>query len=247
MPDQDSIIALMIPQRRAHCAMGWLALIVLLLNASHVDAQNAPLQKLREQFERISLHTDYFDAIASNSSSIASNIGLYVSSDVPSKALDIKNWSRDDAVPMAADLPLFWNPSTRQFQIRSDQLAVASDAKIYFTWNFLLAYETLAPDLRQSGSALAIGMAALVASEHIYRTNWAYLPEELHDAAAFVYLLSLSNASGVNDNDLIKQTHTSSSNAQFTALVMRLLHDACPAELATDSVLRQITHDAMFI
>ena len=68
---------------------------------------------------------------------------------------------------------------------------MSSDAIVRFTHYFLRAYDGLAPDLRQTGSTLAVGAAALVAGEVLYRQNWACMPIDVEPAAAVVNVLAL--------------------------------------------------------
>ncbi|HEY6768448.1 MAG TPA: hypothetical protein VI386_27135, partial [Candidatus Sulfotelmatobacter sp.] len=71
----------------------------------------------------------------------------------------------------------------------------SSDAAIQFTWSFLRAYNTLAVSLRQSGSALSVGLAALVASENLYPSSLGRLPVQLHEPAAIANILILEEPS----------------------------------------------------
>ena len=62
---------------------------------------------------------------------------------------------------------------------------------MWFTWWYLRSYNALNPELRSSNSTLAVGAAALVASDAVRRTNWDSFPVELQDAAAILNSLLL--------------------------------------------------------
>jgi len=108
----------------------------------------------------------------------------------PDQAVDLERWHENEQ--SVGEMPLSWDPAAGRFGLSRLQLeGVTSDAQVWFTWNFLRAYARLAPDLRKSGSTLAVGAAAVVAAAVVYPENWACLPDGVRDAASIFTLLSL--------------------------------------------------------
>ena len=137
----------------------------------------------------------------------------------PDQAVDLNEWS--GSLSTVGEMPLTWEAGIGRFRISERRLAnIASDAQVWFTWNFLRAYAKLATDLRKSGSTLAVGMAALVAADLLYPENWACLPAETRDAAAIAALLRLYSPGGKVS-----------------------LHEACVRENPADR--RQLVRDAV--
>jgi hypothetical protein len=111
-------------------------------------------------------------------------------------------WSTQTRASQDVRLPVRWHPERHTFEVLRGPLDGSPDAIARFTWYFLLAYESLGQKLRESGSTLALGLAAVEAAELTYATNWAYLPAELHEPAAIANLLLLKNP------DILSASHS---------------------------------------
>lgn len=159
------------------------------------EIEGTPAAYFDARLEETANQTRTFDDIPSNLEMIENDFGkdgasrTFLPVGRPTRAVDLTRWSnrpRGGGV-----LPLYWDPQRRQFEVVREQLRVAPESVVRFTYYFLRAYDGLAPDLRQTGSTLAVGVAALVASEALYRQNWACLPIDVEPAAAVVNVLAL--------------------------------------------------------
>jgi len=123
--------------------------------------------------------------------------GRYLVPGDPDLAADLNRWPQ--VRRGSGEMPLLWDADAGRFVLLPIQFYnFTSEAQHRFTWFFLCAYSRLSGDLRRSGSTLAVGAAATVASEAVYPESWACLPVEVRDAATIFALLSL-HAPGLLD------------------------------------------------
>ena len=154
----------------------------------------SPREFFQSRVKAMRTQTVFFDGLPPNLDVIWADISNPAGSKeflkvaTPSASVDLSSWSSRDR---GGELPLWWNSGTRKFEVLRGQFDDSSDAIVRFTEHFLRAYDSLHPTLRQSGSTLAQGAAALVALEVVGRENWACLPSELENSATIANLLVL--------------------------------------------------------
>ena len=152
-------------------------------------------------------------------------------------AVDLQRWREGRG---AGDLPIRWDPEARRFVLLRQQALDTSDARLRFTWYFLRSYSALDPKLKESESTLAVGAAALVASEAVRKTNLDCLPIEFQDAAAIVNLLILYRP-GLLD------TCFRADAVARVRLVDESIRELCTAEVGKPPVMAPIHSNATWI
>jgi hypothetical protein len=178
--------------RRKNAIKFILLIIVMFLigSAGSESLQQTPGQYFKERLEKMKAMTETFNSLSHkpNLPQITGNWANFLSEGDPDKAFNLSQWSERH---LGYEFPLVWNDNKKRFEAMPLQIENSSDAVVKFTWYFLKSYNKLHPELRQSESTLAMGCAALVASEVVYPENWACLPVELQDATAIANIMIL--------------------------------------------------------
>jgi hypothetical protein len=132
-----------------------------------------------------------YDSIKSDYPELVDQAAVYFGrqQDAPAGAVRLDAWSKGEGVN--SGFPVEFNPLSHKLELARTTLSKTSEGMQAFAWYFCKAYNQLPGRLSQTGGPLALGAAAVVASDVLYPTADAELPPELIEPAAMVQVLLL--------------------------------------------------------